>query len=579
MNCSPCGSGSNYTSISTNKCVEICGVVSTFITNPVFNLSSLNISTFNANFFLPSTISSFIVNPYLNVNIPSTISTYITNPSLTVNIPSTISTYITNPSLTVNIPSTISTYVTNPYINVNIPSTINVSISSFGVSSLGAVSVKGNIYDVFSRLITMTPTTMFTAHATFSPQYDIVGYTSTGAGTVSVDLSDSIVLLSANDGGGRAIRQSLEYQLYEPGKGHAAYFTWVPNYSGTFDTSVVTRCGIYDDYRDKNTPAGTTGPPPYLYQSSINGGLGVETNQPSMGHFFELSGNSWFVVERANSSNNIANVTRVAQSNWNIDTLNSAYGNNPSGVQLSANVENLYIIARQWLGVGVVNMGIYYNGSPIICHQFRNRGIKQPYTRLNKLPLRYEIEKVTGGSSNAAVSASICMSSHIQGEYTPIGTTFSLPASITTPTTRVDTALKPILLLRLQQGACRATVKIRSIDLYSTDAGVVNLLKNPTITGTINWINHPDSRSLIQYAVFANGTAAPTQTVTGGQCIYSGFVEKRTTTSGSQSVSDLIAAPAFCSDIKGNPDVFCIAIAGFNANNTVNATAQWVEIV
>lgn len=494
MDCSPCGSGANYSSASTiNGCVTLCG-------------------------------------------------------------------------------AGISTNVTNPLVNVN--------ISSLSVSTLGTVAVIGNIYDSFSRLITATPTTLFTSHPAFTPEYDIVGYTSTGSASIIVDTSNTIVLMSTIGTGGRAIRQSLEYQLYQPGKAHQAFMTWVPQFSGTFDNSIAVRCGIYDDYRDKNTPVGPmgAGAASAAYVSSIYGGLGVETNQYSMGHFFELSGNSWFVVERANSDNNINNVIRVAQSNWNVDTLNSTYGRNPSGVQLSATTEGLFFIERQWLGIGIVQMGIYNNGNQIICHIFQNRGIKKPYSHLNKLPIRYEIEKLSSGTPLAATTAAICMASQIDGEYTPVGSTFSLPGNLVKPTTRVDQTLLPILLLRLQQKYCRATFKVKSIELYGAAAGIYSIFKNPTITGTINWVNHPDSRSMVQYAVFANGTSEPANVISGGLCIDSGFFEKRAGVGPIASVADLIAAPAFCSDIKGNPDVFCIAMCGFSDNNDVNAVARWIEI-
>lgn len=491
MDCSPCGSGTNYSSASTTGCVVLCG-------------------------------------------------------------------------------AGISTNVTNPLVNIN--------ISSISVSTLGNVNVIGNSYDSFSRLITVTPLTMLAAHPAFTPSYELIGYQSTGSASLVVDASQSIVLMSTIGAGGRAVRQTLEYQLYLPGKTHQAYMTWTPQYSGTFDNSVSVRCGIYDDYRDKNTPAGTTGPAPYLFVSSIYGGTGQETNEPSMGHFFELSGNSWFVVERKNSPNNILNVTRVPQSNWNQDTLDPALGNNPSGVTLQRTTETLFLIERQWLGVGIVRMGIFNNGKPIYCHTFQNRGIKIPYTHLNKLPIRYEIEKVTGGSSNAATTGSICIASMIDGDYTPTGPTFSVPANITLPTTRLTTSLRPVLLLRLQQVYCRATFKIKNIDLYGAAAGAYNILKNPSISGTITWVNHPDSRSMIQYAVFANGTITPTNIVTGGQCIQSGFFDKRTNATLAPSVADLINAPSFCSDIKGVPDVFCITMAGFSDNVDANANAQWIEI-
>ncbi|NBO61599.1 MAG: hypothetical protein EBU82_11625, partial [Flavobacteriia bacterium] len=185
--------------------------------------------------------------------------------------------------------------------------------------------------DVFHQILVDTPTTVFTNHNAFTPSYEKVGYVSTGTGFIFVDISNTLVQMTVSSNGGRCVEQTLEYQLYQPGKGHVVCFTLSPQYSGTFDNSVAVRAGIYDDYRDKNTPAGTTGSPPYLFQSSIYGGTGQECNQPSMGHFFELSGNQWFVVERYNSDNNINNVTRVAQSNWNTDTVNGNAATSPSG--------------------------------------------------------------------------------------------------------------------------------------------------------------------------------------------------------------------------------------------------------
>ncbi|MGV2435250.1 MAG UNVERIFIED_CONTAM: hypothetical protein LVT10_10510 [Anaerolineae bacterium] len=109
--------------------------------------------------------------------------------------------------------------------------------------------------------------------------------------------------------------------------------------------------------------------------------------------------------------------------------------------------------------------------------------------------------------------------------------------------------MRPVLLLRLQQQYCRATIKVKDIELYGA-AGVFSILKNPTITGSITWINHPDKRSTTQYAVFANETSEPTNTISGGQCIQTGFFDKRTSQSGAASVADLIAAPPIALILK-----------------------------
>lgn len=582
MNCSPCGSGSgsNYSSVSTLDCLTLCGagistnvtnVISTYITNPYFSLSSLNISTLYVNVIVPNVvstfvsisdvsvhisgaISTFVTNSNLSVNVanfplsfstfvtnsnlsvnvanfPLSFSTFVTNSNLSVNVanfpsffstavtnfPLSFSTFVTNSNLSVNVanfPLSFSTFVTNPSFIVNIPSTISTTTTITGNISISnpvsTVTVKNILTDVFSRVYVNSPTTTLASHPAFTPQYELLDYHSTGTGFVSTISISTITILQASGSGGRAIRQTREYQLYQPGNSHLVQFTMTPQFLGTFDSSVAVRAGIYDDYRDKNTPAGTTGAPPYLYQSSIYGGTGKETNQPSMGHFFELSGNSWFVVERYNSPDNLQNVTRVAQSNWNVDTFD---GTGPSGYTLSKTGPSLLFVERQWLGVGVVRMGAFYNTLFLTCHVFQNRSYTMPYTHLNKLPIRYEIEKVTGGSANAAIMASICASSHIGAEYVPYGRIYSLPVNLTYEVTRIGiTTLRPVLLLRLQQEFCRATFKVKDIELYGAAPGAFSVFWNPVVSGTITWTKHPDVGSMLEYAYFPDGSTS-TRTV------------------------------------------------------------------
>jgi hypothetical protein len=660
MFCSPCGtaSGSNYTSVSTLDCVTLCGagistnttgVISTFIVNPFFSLSSLNISTFTVNVIVPSAISTFVSISDIIVNFGGAISTNITNPNLTVNIPSTISTFltnscislcgagisttvtnpistfVTNSNLSVNVanfpsfystaitnfPLSFSTFVTNSNLSVNVanfPSFYSTAVTNFPLSfstnisfpssisttttiTGGSVTIVGAVstnainatLDVFHQLLVDTPTTTYANHHAFTAGYETVGYVSTGTGSVFVDISNTLVQMTVSGSGGRVVEQSLEYQLYQPGKGHVVCFTLSPQYSGTFDNSVAVRAGIYDDYRDKNTPAGTTGPAPFLYQSSIYGGTGVECNQPSMGHFFELSGNQWFVVERYNSDNNINNVTRVAQADWNSDTVNGNPATSPSGFVLNATSPVvLFFIERQWLGVGIVRMGLYADGVPIYCHVFGYnplRTLRRPYTHLNKLPIRYEIEKVTGGSSAQASMAAICASGQIGGNYITLGNIFSIPAGLLSAHVRVGiTELRPVLMIRLQQQYCRATFKLLDIELFGSANGFYSVFRNAVVSGTITWIKHPDPNSMMEYAYFPSGSTS-TRTVTNGYSIRSGFYSTRTSLQDGIATSELITRTQFSADIEGNPDVCLIAMGAFTANTDVNANMRWIEIV
>jgi hypothetical protein len=429
--------------------------------------------------------------------------------------------------------------------------------------------------DTFGRLVTTTPTTIFTTDTQFTAQKQNIDFVSTGTGLITVDVSNSIISLSASGSGGRAVRQSREYLLYQPGKPQVATFTFVPNYSGTFDSSVAIRAGLFDDYRDKNT-GGSTYP-----------GAGVEVNQPSMGHFFEISGNQLFVVERANSPNNILNVNRIPQNNWNVDTLNGDRSRSPSGYTLPVLPLNpcIVFIERQWLGLGSVRMGVIINGRPIICHSFQNRNLGRPYTHLSKLPVRWEIEKVAGGSANTATMASICAVVQVMGTYTTFGPIFSIPMSIAGTQVTVDTTVRPIVAIRLQQQYCRATIKLKSVEIMNSDTQVNTRLssgftvyKNPTISGAaFTWVKHPDSNSMIEYYYFPTYTTSA-YTLSGGIPTLSAFITEGVTVQDSLTIEELITATSYCSDIKGNSDILVVGAKAISSTTPLVVNLVWIEL-
>lgn len=433
-------------------------------------------------------------------------------------------------------------------------------------------------FDSFNRGIVDLPTTIFATHMAFNPQLNLLDYRSTGTGSFFYDVSNSVMEQTVAHTAGRVIRQSREYLLYLPGKSQVVHFTMTPHYRGTFDNNVAVRAGIFDDYRDKNTA------------SSSNPGnpLGQEVNQKSMGHFFEVSGNQWFVVERYNSPDNVTNVTRVPQNQWNIDTVDGNIATSKSGFILPTNPTTgvLFFIDRQWLGVGIVRMGVFYNAKPIFVHAFQNRLIGIPYTHLPKLPLRWEIERTsTIGTVPSTTMASICGAAFVGGSYIPYGNFYSLPITIITSDIPVDQTLRPVLLIRLQQQYCRATVKLKSVDLLNTntnnaDAGF-QVTRNPTLTGpALTWIKHPDPRSMIEYAYIADPISSA-YTQSGGYTLRSGYFSARTNLQEDLTTDELIVSPSIVSDIYGNADTLCLSIIALKAtggNLAVRANLRWLEI-
>ncbi len=411
--------------------------------------------------------------------------------------------------------------------------------------------------DLFGRINTATPTTLFTTHVAFTLQQENVQYLSTGTGSFFYDMSNSVVQHRVGTSAGRAVRQSREYLLYQPGKLQSCHISIVPELSGNFDNSIAIRAGLFDDYRDKS----------------------AEPNQPSMGHFFELSGNTWYVVERANSYDNVTNVTRIPQSNWNLDTVNGNRSTSPSGyiLRIPPNTGVLFTVDRQWLGVGIVRMGIIFNGKPIFVHAFHDRLLGRPYTHLPKLPIRWEIEKVAGGAALPTTMGSICASAQVFGEYQPFGVIYAIPSSLATAQS-IDGTLRPCLVIRLQQKYCRATFKLISLDLYAPNGDIAyTVYKNPGISGTpaLTYTPFPDTRSMVEYCYVGTPTS---YTLTNGIPVRSGFVSKNTSVTDQLTTQELITAHSFCSDIQGNTDLLVIACSEFS-NTDVYVTCRWLEIV
>ena len=412
-------------------------------------------------------------------------------------------------------------------------------------------------HDLFSRQTVATPTVILGTHVAFTPQYEIMGYVSSGTGTIVHDISQTLMKHTVSGSSGRAVRQSLEYLLYQPGKLQTTYLTAAPELSGNFDNSVACRFGLFDDYRDKS----------------------AEPNQPSMGHFFELSGGKWFVVERANSYDNITNVNRVPQANWNMDTLNGNRATSASGYILPENMPYgvLMLIDRQWLGVGIVRLGFIIEGRPIFVHAFHDRLFGRPYTHLPKLPLRWEIEKVAGGSTLPATMGSICGTTEVIGDYTPQGAIFALPISLA-PAQSLDGTIRPCLVIRLQQQFCRATLKLIQVDIYAPNGTVgYTVFKNPQINNgpALTYTKFPDSRSMVEYCYVGTPTS---YTLTDGIPYRCGFVDKSLSTSDAVATQQLLTAPSICSNIAGNPDILVIAALEYQ-NTDIYITCRWLEIV
>lgn len=424
--------------------------------------------------------------------------------------------------------------------------------------------------DLFSRQRVTSVSTLFDCHASFDISSYHIDHMTAGNAAIVHNAANAIYELSISGAtGSRAVRQSHEYMLYQPGKTQLVYITFVPSLESNL-SGCVARIGLFDDYRDKTQEVTT---PPKV----------------SMGHFIEISGNEWSIVERSNSSDNSENVIKVPQSQWNIDTLNGNRDTSPSGILLGKIGEtHLMVIEKQWLGVGVTRIGFIINARLIYVHAFYQRPYQRPYHRLNKLPVRWEIEALTTVPKRTL--AAICATVQVEGNYIPMGSLYSMPPlySKIPITIAARTATFPTVLcaLKLQQAHCRATIKISEFDIQVQGTTnqeryiTLSLLWNPTITllNSAAWINHPTSTSMSQI-IYNNSAGTDISLSNIGTIIYTKFAQQSSTIG--ININDYLfpSLPSITSSITGQPDIIVLVAQMASADSvTVNGSLSWMEI-
>jgi hypothetical protein len=245
------------------------------------------------------------------------------------------------------------------------------------------------------------------------------------------------------------------------------------------------------------------------------------------GFYVELDGSDIYLVKRSSVSGSTVN-TRIAQSNWNGDTLN---GNGQSGITLDISKTQLLWMDLEWLGAGSVRMGFVIDGVFIICHTFHQANVGVgTYMTTGTLPLRYEIENTSTTASQSTMKQ-ICSTvisfggyelyGSQQGINTPIGTSYTL-------TTKE--VYYPVISLRLKSTSVDAVVIMTALSLLADTTGEKynwQVVASAVTTGG-TWIS-AGSNSAVEYNLTAT-------TDTGGRILASGFFSSTTNTGNSVNI-------------------------------------------
>lgn len=347
----------------------------------------------------------------------------------------------------------------------------------------GAFTNPSARFDAFGRARVSNPQNLISGKQIYDSNPDLFRTRTVGAGNISYNstrASSSLTVSAASD---LAVRQSKNYVNYQPGKSQQVLVTFVA--TNGIEAGVIKRVGYFDQ----------------------ENGIFLEVNGPD---------NEIYFVIRSSVSGAPVD-TKVAQGAWN---LNNLEGVDVTGIILDITQSQIFFCDLEWLGVGTVRCGFVINGMPIVCHAFNNANINSSvYMNSPNLPIRWEIESVSGAGS----LESICGSVASEGGSEIVGLSRSADRGNTGKGIN-NSGLQPLISIRLDptnSAAVRGAVVVPTNFTVASSSNA-NLLYavylNPTFTtGVTSVWNASSTNSPVEFDIAQDGV------INGGTKIFSGY--------------------------------------------------------
>lgn len=402
------------------------------------------------------------------------------------------------------------------------PVVLPVDQSPITSTQLRAANVPTNLgdsanLDAFGRLRVAPPSVVFAITQTIDGkplEWDDAQVSGSGTSSTYNTNQASTTIAVSNATAGMRARQTKRWHYYRPGGSQLILMTFV---LGAGATGITKRVGLF---------------------------------QTNNGLYLQLAGTTLPFVVRTFTSGSAVN-TVIAQSSWNVDKLD---GTGASGITLDVTKAQILAIDFEWLGVGRIRFVFIIDGKLYYCHYVNNaNSISTVYMSNPHLPCRYEISN--DGTGAAASLVTICASVMFEGNLELTGRTFAIDRGITPLVTLNNTAIYPLIALRLASTGLHATVQPSSLNIITTSTAVfrVCVLVNPTIVGTaLSFSAVPNS------AVEAAVGALNATTVTGGTQIFSEYFDAGASNSLALNFGGLDVALG--STIAGVSDVLVMAV-------------------
>jgi hypothetical protein len=268
---------------------------------------------------------------------------------------------------------------------------------------------------------------------------------------------------------------------------------------------------------------------------------------------------------------------RVAQADWNIDTMLGAVDSSPSQKTLDLSKAQILFTDIEWLGLGTVRCGFVIDGQLIHCHSFHHANrISTTYMTTASLPLRYEINNV-GPTGNSSTLKQVCSTVISEGGYElrgfqqSIGTAIKTPRNL--PTSGVDYAVATLRLKDARKDAIVILTALSVMGIGNNGKFLWKVIRNGTLSNTT--FTSAGTDSSVEYNTVANNV------VTGGITMAQGYMASDTQ---SAVPTDILKEALFkfqlerdsLSGTAGYP--LTLAVAGGTDNLDVHGSMDWEEI-
>jgi hypothetical protein len=488
---------------------------------------------------------------YLPVGISSLLNTVSIGNTVSI---SNTSFYITNPVTTVAVSGIGSTVTVQGTVGIGTTGQVSLNLNSAPVSSTNPLPVTGTVSisttssasvtlpstssDAFGRLRVSNPLTLFDSSHRYKDNNLWSGLVVGTGSTVGFVTTQGLINIGIGTTAGcSVIRETTKVFSYQPGKSLLVLNTFVMNAP---KTNLRQRVGYF----------------------------GADN-----GMYFEVDGGTAYFVERSLST---GTTTRVAQSDWNIDTMLGAGHRNPSEVTLDISKAQILWMDIEWLGLGTVRLGFVIDGKFIHCHSFHHANIiESTYITTASLPVRYEIAN-TGITTSVSNLKQVCSTVISEGGYELRGIQQAVGIAVTSPRTLTTQGIfYPIISLRLKTSPnyLDAIVILTALSVMPIATGAYNWqIRASGTTGGGAWVSAGDN-SAVDYNI--TGTS-----YTGGRILGSGFFSA--SNQGTTQI-DILKEALFKFQLERNgltstPFELTLVVASNANNNTVVASMDWEEV-